>query len=159
MKKVAVKILEVLCVVSLCFFLVYITGNDTYSEASLPDVEKAVTESMNIDGLSKLKKNKIKDTFSFDFAGVAQCAYYASDEIMDVREILLIKLNEGVDGDDIVAVIEKRVNEKQELFDGYAPVEGALLKNHVLKKDSGFIFYAVGEDAGDALAVFNTAIK
>ncbi len=159
MKKVAVKILELACVVAICFFLVYVTGSDPYSEAKIEDVEKAVTASMNTDGLSKLKKNKTADTFAFDFSGIEGFSYYACDEIMDVREILIIKLKEDCDGEEILAAIEKRASEKQTLFEGYAPVEGDLLKNRILKKDSGYIFYAVGEDAAGGLASFLSAIK
>ena len=114
---------------------------------------------INIDSLSEIKKNKTKKEFGIDFQDIDSFAYYASDSIMTVDELLIIKLKEGAKADSITEKIETRVKDKQVLFEGYAPEQSALLKNYVLSAKNGFVFYAVGEGATDALITFIEVIR
>ena len=72
---------------------------------------------------------------------------------------MIIKLKEGYKADDTLEKIENRVKDKQVLFEGYAPEQSALLKNYVLTYKNGFIFYAVGDGATDALSTFISTIR
>ena len=72
---------------------------------------------------------------------------------------LIIKLKENAKADDITEKIEKRVKEKQILFEGYAPEQSAVLKNYDLSYSNGFIFYCVSEDSTDALIHFLASLK
>ena len=74
---------------------------------------------------------------------------------MDVREILIIKLKENQTSDEAIEKIEKRLKNKQTLFEGYAPEQSAMLKDYCLKQKAGFIFYAVHNDKETALSAFN----
>ena len=74
---------------------------------------------------------------------------------MDVREIIIIKLKDGASSDEAIQKIKKRLEEKQTLFEGYAPEQSAMLQNYVLKQKAGFVFYAVLTDKEAALSAFN----
>lgn len=157
MKRFSVRFFEIVCVVVLCFFISAMVADEEYSDKTVKEVEKTALSSINIDGLSLIKTNKIKEEFGFDFEGIEGCRYYASDSIMDVREFMIIKLKPDVKPNDVLDIIENRVKEKQILFDGYAPEESAMLKNYELKYQSGFVFYAVGKDSAEALKAFLSA--
>lgn len=158
MKKFSVRFFEILCVAVLCVFIVYMLSNDTYSDKTVKQVRENLISSIDIDGLSRIKSNKIKEEFGFDLNTMHGFCYYASDSIMDVRELMIIKLNEGEHPDAVMDIIEKRITEKQKLFDGYAPNESSLLKNYKLKYSDGFIFYAVGDFSAEALELFLSMI-
>lgn len=153
------RVIEIICVVFLVCFIFIISRDGNYSDKTVKQVVNAVSAEVNIDELSSFKKNKVKQEFGIDFAGVDSFAYYASDSIMNVDELLVIKLEEGVKADGLTEKIEKRVKDKQVLFEGYAPEQSALLKNYVLSVSHGFIFYAVGEEATDALILFIETIR
>ena len=85
--------------------------------------------------------------------------YFAkSDDVMDVREILIIKLKENQSAEDAIKKIEKRVSAKQTLFEGYAPEQSAMLKNYVLRQKAGFIFYCVLKESETAVSAFNKTL-
>lgn len=153
------RAIEIICVVFLVFFIFLISADDKYSDKTVKEVISAVSAEVDMEDLTSFKKNKVKEEFGVEFDGVDSFAYYASDSIMTVDELLVIKLKEGVKADDILEKIETRVNDKQVLFEGYAPEQSALLKDCQLTHKNGFIFYAVGEDAADALAVFLSAVR
>ena len=153
------RVIEIICVVFLVCFIFVISADDKYSNKTVDDVVNAVSVEVNMEALTSYKKNKVKQEFGIDFSGIDSFAYYASDAVMTVDEFLVIKLKEGVKGDAIAEIIESRVKDKQVLFEGYAPEQSALLKKYVLTYKNGFIFYAVGEDATDALATFLQVIK
>lgn len=158
MRKFTVRFFEIICVVALCAFISYMVGSEDYSEKTVKEIRENIISSIDIDGLSRIKSNKIKEEFGFDFDTMEGYCYYASDSVMDVRELMIIKLKKDEKPDSVLEIIEKRVKQKQALFDGYAPEESALLKNYKLKYSGGFIFYAVGKDSADALNIFLSAI-
>ena len=153
------RLIEIICVVFLVCFIFAISADDNYSGKTVTDVVDAVSPEVNMDALTSFKKNKVKQEFGIDFVGVDSFAYYASDSIMTVDELLIIKLEEGVKADEIMEKIESRVKDKQILFEGYAPEQSALLKKYVLADKNGFIFYAVGSESADALRIFISTVK
>lgn len=153
------RIYEIICVVALIIFIAFMSAESVYSDKTAAEVAESVTQSYDVSELSQIKRNKIKEDFGIDFVGVDSFVYYASDSIMNVDELMIIKLKEDVKPEEISERIEKRVKDKQVLFEGYAPEQSALLKEYVLTEDKGFIFYAVGEDAREAYAAFKSSIR
>ena len=153
------RVIEIICVVFLICFIFFISREDTLSDMTVQEVAEAVSVEINIDDLTSFKKNKIKKEFGIEFDGIDSYIYYASDSVMNVEELMIIKLKEGAKADSITEKIEARVKDKQVLFEGYAPEQSALLKNYVMSVSHGFIFYAVGEEATDALILFLETIR
>lgn len=153
------RIFEIVCVIALVIFIGFMSGESSYSDKTAAEVAETVTESYDVSELRHIKKNKIKEEFGIDFTLVDSFEYYASDSIMTVDELMIIKLKEEVRPEEISAKIEKRVTDKQTLFEGYAPEQSALLKEYVLTCDKGFIFYAVGKGADEALAAFKSSVR
>ena len=153
------RVIEIICVVFLVCFIFAISADDNYSDKTVDEVVNAVSPEVNMDALTSFKKNKVKQEFGIDFVGVDSFAYYASDSIMTVDELLIIKLEEGVKADEIMEKIESRVKDKQILFEGYAPEQSALLKKYSLTNKNGFIFYAVGSESADAQRIFISTVK
>ena len=152
------RVIEIICVVFLVCFIFAISADDNYSDKTVDEVVNAVSPEVNMDALTSFKKNKVKQEFGIDFVGVDSFAYYASDSIMTVDELLIIKLEEGVKADEIMEKIESRVKDKQILFEGYAPEQSALLKNYILIYQKGFIFYAVCDEWADTITLVTSYI-
>ncbi len=153
------RVLEIFCVVFLVIFIFVISYEGAYTDKTAKEIAKEVTSVVDVSELTSVNKRKIKQDFGIDFSQVESFVYYASESIMTVDELMIIKLNEGVNAESITETIEKRVQEKQVLFDGYAPEQSALLKNYIIDFDSGVIFYAVGQSATEAHQAFRAAVR
>lgn len=153
------RVLEIFCVVFLVIFIFVISYEGAYTDKTAKEIAKDITSVMDVSELTLVGKRKIKQDFGIDFSHIDSFVYYASESIMTVDELMIIKLNEGVNADSITETIEKRIKEKQVLFEGYAPEQSALLKDYVIDFDSGVIFYAVGQSAAEAYQAFRTAVR
>ena len=142
----------------LAVFIFNITQSEVYSEMTAKQMLSEVKESFSVEKLKSIKKNKLLEEFSFDFDTIDSFSYYASDSIMIVDELLIIKLKQEIKPDECERIITERLEEKLNLFEGYAPNESALLENYVLKSKSGFVFYAVGEEAQAAVEKFMSVV-
>lgn len=153
------RIFEIVCVIALVVFIAFMSVGSRYSDKTAEEVAQTVTETFDVSELKKIDKNKIREDFGIEFYGIDSFVYYASDSVMNVDELMVIKLKRDIKPDEIIEKIEKRVSEKQVLFAGYAPAQSALLNNYILKEDSSLIFYAVGENAGKAYAEFKSSVR
>lgn len=152
------RVIEIICVVFLVCFIFFVSREEPYSDKSVKDVVEAVSVEINLEDLKSYKKNKIQEEFGIELQDVDSCAYYASDSVMNVTELLVIKLKEGAKADSITEKIENRVKDKQVLFEGYAPEQSALLKKYILIYQKGFIFYAVCDEWADTTTLVTSYI-
>lgn len=152
------RIAEIVCLVILVIFIGVLSAEETASDKTAEEVGAAVSAQIDCEGLKQCTDLEIKKELSLSADSYDGIYYLKSDEIMDVREVLVIKLCEGQTSDEAVEKIKKRVSEKQTLFEGYAPTQSAMLQSYVLKIKAGFVFYAVAEDAQTALSAFNKTL-
>lgn len=154
------RVFEVICVVFLAVFILLMSIGDSYSDKTVDEVFEFLPQSAEFkENFQKIDKNKIREEFGIEFDGIDSYVYYASDSVMTVDELMIIKLKENAKADGIIGKIEKRVKDKQILFEGYAPEQSSLLKNYSLSHKDGFIFYCVSENSTDAMIYFLESLK
>lgn len=149
------RIAEIICIVILVVFIGFLSKEETTSDKTAKEVAKAVFSAVDTSGLKKQSKLQIKKELSLSVDSFDGMYFIKSDDIMDVREIIIIKLKDGASSDEAIQKIKKRLEDKQTLFEGYAPEQSAMLQNYVLKQKAGFVFYAVLTDKEAALSAFN----
>ena len=155
------RIKELLCVVVLVVFIVFLSGNSSISKASGNDVFKAVNAEIKISKTADIKKcnnQRIKKEFGFTHHDFEYIAYYASDSVMEVRELLIIKLRDKTQLDFVESAVRKRVDEKAKLFKGYAPEQSAMLDKYILEYKKGFVIYAVSDNPDKLISAFKKAL-
>ena len=153
-----IKIGEIVCVVLLAVFIMFISTSDDISDKTAKQVATEVIKVYDTEGLVSVEKKQLKKQLKLDANNFDGYYYYASESIMDVREVLIIKLKDMSDADEVLSLLESRISEKTTLFEDYAPEESALLKNHILISEGGFIYYAVGEDADEGSEAFKSSL-
>lgn len=149
------RIAEIICIVILVVFIGVLSREETASDKTVSEVAKAVSSAVDTKGLKKQSELQIKKELSLSSDSYDGFYFIRSDEIMDVREIIIIKLKDNQSSDEAIKKITKRVEEKKTLFEGYAPEQSAMLQSYVLKQKAGFIFYAVTDENETALSAFN----
>ena len=77
---------------------------------------------------------------------------------MDVRELLVVRLKDNSQAEPLMEVLQKRIEDKQTLFKGYAPEEEALLNGYVLQSARGVVLFAVCQNSERVLAAFKEAL-
>lgn len=149
------RIAEIICIVILLVFIGVLSADETASDKTVKEVAGAVISVVDTKGLSKQSEMQIKKELSLSAQSYDGIYFIKSDEVMDVREILIIKLKDNQSSDEVIEKIEKRIKNKQTLFEGYAPEQSAMLQNYVLKQKAGFVFYCVLSENETAVSAFN----
>ena len=88
------RIKEGVCFLVLLIFVILLMTQDKQSTAEPQAVFEAVQSAMDVDGLEVCKDERIKKEFGIDPRAFDFVGYFASDSIMEVREILLVHLSE-----------------------------------------------------------------
>lgn len=70
-----------------------------------------------------------------------------SEGVMDVEEVLLIKVKEETQAEDVEKSIEERLSVQKKNFEGYGAGQMKLLKNAVVETRGTYIFMAVSKNA------------
>lgn len=149
------RIAEIICIVILLLFIGVLSADETASDKTVKEVAGAVISAVDTKGLAKQSEMQIKKELSLSAKSYDGIYFIKSDDVMDVRELIIIKLKEDQSADEATEKIEKRIKEKQTLFEGYAPEQSAMLQNYILKQKAGFIFYCVLDDNEAAVSAFN----
>lgn len=149
------RIAEIVCIVILLVFIGILSAEETASDKTVKEVAGAVIASVDTKGLKKQSELQIKKELSLSADSYDGIYFTKSEDVMDVREILIIKLREDQSADETIEKLKKRMNDKQTLFEGYAPEQSAMLQSYVLKQKAGFIFCCVLEENQTAVSAFN----
>lgn len=142
----ALRFKEIICVILTAAFLFGVTREQPPSETSAAEMAAALLAVTDVSALHECKNAEFKREFLLnpnDYDGVA---YYASDSIMEVRELLVVRLADEQQGEALAERIRGRVQDKIALFDGYAPEQEALLDGYVLEHTRGFVLFAVCDE-------------
>ncbi len=154
----AVKFKEFLCVFVLVLFVVFLTRGTALSDKTAQEIFDSVSPYFDLTELSLCDKAKFKKETGFESGRFEDVLFYASDNVMQVREIIIVKLKDREQSQSLLTALEKRVSEKANLFKGYAPEQSAMLDSYVLEERGGFVFFAVCENPEFIVSTFRRSL-
>ena len=153
------RIKEILCVAVLLLFVLAMTGQKgRVSDASAADVGKAVSAAAGLAQLETRGGKAFQKEFGLDPQQFDGGYYAASDDVMEVRELLVVRLKDSAAATSLLEQLKQRVEQKIVLFEGYAAEQTALLKNYKLVQRGNFVLYTVCDAPSDAVRAFRAAL-
>lgn len=151
------KIIELLCVAALvAFIIVLLVSLSSGTQKSIKEISAPALKVLDISKMSKKSKNETAKTFEIDTDKAEGIVYYSNDNIMDVSEILIVKLKNPSDAKEFESAVEKRVTNQENLFKNYAPEQYALLQESIIETDGNVLFYCTAVNNKE---VYNTFKK
>lgn len=151
-------ICQLICVVLLVVFIGFSLSQEKEITKSATEIAQEITFVINTENLQSFDEARLTEQFGFNSDEFDSWAYYGSEDIMNVREILVIKLKEGADSQAVADIIDKRAEEKYNTFKDYDPTAASILDGRVIENKNGFIFYAADESAHAGLEAFLKSI-
>ncbi len=158
-RKKLIRLGEILCTLLLIAFVIYAGSGEKKSDTPFKDVHSAVISVCDPEGLIKGDTLAVKTQFGLDTEVITGFVYYHSESVMDVREILLISLDDLSLQKSFEEKIRSYAKEKQQIFESYAPREEEMLASHVLASKGGYILFYVGNDPQTVASEFNRAVS
>lgn len=149
---------EIVCVLFLAVFIFFITRGSGKSSKSAQEIFEEVSPSMDISELQECNSVRFKKEFGLNVNDFGSVVYYASDSVMQVKELLVVCLASDEQKDLLMETLESRVEEKCKLFEGYAAEQSALLEKYLLEEKAGVVIFAVCDDSAVLKQAFENAV-
>lgn len=141
------NIIELACVAALIVFVIcLIISLSAGTDKSIEQISQTSVKYATELKMKKKSANTAAKTFGFDAKKAEGVVYYCNDSIMDVSELLIVKLKNSSDAKDFEQAIQNRVNNQENLFKNYAPEQYALLQNSIIECDANTVFYCTAEN-------------
>ena len=115
-----------------------------------------------IPSVAELEKKDMADaakTFAYDESMVDEGIYYSVDDIMNVNELLIVRVEDDDKRQSVREAVEKYLEEKTAAFDGYGTNQFGLLSSTVLTEKGEYLFFGVSEDVLEWETEFLKCIK
>lgn len=152
------RIAELLCVAAAVVFIVFSLAINAETTKTAEEISVGITQKVDYSSLKKRDTKFFRKTFDISADEFDGIVYYSSDNVMDVSEILVIKLSGSSDSENTMKMLEKYVDSRYKIFAAYAPEQGEMLKNRILKKSGNVIFMYIGKDSEAAMDAFNKTV-
>lgn len=140
-------------------YLVILLGGNAVSTAEFADVEKAVLAQTDTANMVKAENQMVKRLYGLDPNEFEGCRLYYPASNMDAEELLLIKLRDPVQGEQVRDAMESRLQTQKNSFEGYGIEQFDLLSNCcVLQVRGNYALFAVSQTHSDVLRAFEDAL-
>ena len=117
------------------------------STKSFTQVEKAVEASLDTSNLKQVDVQGLKRYYGLNSADYEGVMLYSSQVSMSTEEVLLIKVKNEKQVQQVKDAVQKRLDNRKKDFDGYAPEQVKLIEQAQLSVRGKFIFLAVAPKA------------
>ena len=144
LNKRILNIAEVLVLAGIAVFVVLVLRQGFFREISMEQIRMALEQQPGIEELS-LKGDAL--TRSCFEVVPSSYIYYKSDDIMDVRELLIAKAQDDTEMEILQEAVQKRLDRQIDIFTGYGTDQIDLLQHALSTQMGDYCFYAVGDEA------------
>lgn len=124
------------------------------STKSFEQIEKSVESALDTENLKKADVQGLKRYYGLNGADYEGVMLYTSVASMSTEEVLLIKVKDESQMQRVKEAVQKRLENRKNDFDGYAPEQVKLIEQAQLTVRGKFIFLAVAPKAESYKDVF-----
>ncbi len=139
---------EIICVILLLGFIVFLfIWHSGETKKTAEELASPVLEITDASEMTRKSEEDAAEAFGFDLSKTEGVVYYRNDNIMDVSELLIVKLNDKTDSDEFKSAVESYVADRKNLYKNYAPQQFALLENCIIDSNGNTLFYCTSKNA------------
>lgn len=152
--EIAKYVVAVVIIVYIVLLMIYTSG----STKSYSEIEKAVESALDKDNLKKADGQGLKRYYGLNSADYDGVMLYTSESSMSAEEVLLIKVKNEGQMKRVKEAVEKRLENRKNDFEGYAPKEVQLLQQSQLSVRGKFLFLAIAPRAEEYKEIFSKSL-
>ena len=139
-------ILQYVIMAALLVFMILMLTRGNSRVVPIEEIRSTMTSIPSVAELTEKDMNDAGKVFAFDADLVDEGIYYRVDDIMNVNELLIVRIEDDDSRDTVHEAIETYLKSKTESFDGYGTNQFGLLSSGVVSEKGQYLFFGVGED-------------
>lgn len=153
----AVRIVLVIALTAAIIFFVFMNDRKI-STKEAGEVMAAIEPVVKTEKMEKTSERFFKKYYGLNPADYDGIIYYAPVTNMDAEELLIVKLKDLDQADEVLDAIEERADTKTNTFEGYAPEQYELCRDRIIDRQGNYILFVVGEDAEKIDSAYRDAL-
>lgn len=153
-----IGILKYILLLLLLVFIVKLLSSGDISKAKPETVAETVTKALDMKELSQADNRMVKRLYGLNVNDYAGVFLYVSDSNMKVEELLIVKLKDTGQSEQVEAAVNTRLESQLASFEGYGPEQCKLLNDHVLDIKGNYILYVVNKKSKGADKAFQKSL-
>lgn len=128
------------------------------SDAAFADVETAVVTAARFEAAQEGDGQMLRRLYGLDPSAYEDFVLYYPATNMGAEELLLVKLADMSQKDDVLAAIESRLATQLHTFEGYGPDQVAMLEAAAVEDGGNYILFVSSANADTAAGAFADAL-
>ena len=146
-------------VIAFALVLILFASQNKISKASLKDVSAATVKAVNVKKMQKGNDSTFKRLYGLNSADYDGVFLYWPLSNMDAEEMLIVKLKDVSQQEQVKEAIAARLETQKKSFDGYGVEQYALLtESSTVDVQGNYILFVVGSEYQAADAAFKQAL-
>ena len=140
-------------------FLITMFSQNRISTAAPETVLEAVTSKLDMSEMQEANNRMIKRLYGLNPDDYESCVLYYPTTNMGAEELLIVKLSDMSQQDEVRIAVEKRLDTQKTSFDGYGVNQYDMLtKNSVIEIRGNYILFVVHPASAAAAQAFLNAL-
>lgn len=152
-------IVQLVIMAGLLAFIILMVTSGNAKEVDMSEIEKQMKTDATVTAMEQKDMAEAARNFSFNVDLIDEGVYWRMDDIMDVNELLIVKVADDTNRQEVISAVEKYLEEKTNAFDGYGTNQFALLSDAIMNEKGEYYFFGVSEDAAQWEAEFLDCIR
>lgn len=138
-------------VIGYIVLLTVFTGGST---KPFQEIEQGVEDSIDKSKLNKSDMQALKRYYGLNAADYVGTMLYTSESTMSTEEVLLIKVKDNRQMQQVMGAVEKRIESRKNDFEGYSPKQMQLLEEAQISVRGKYLFMAISPSAEEYKAAY-----
>ena len=158
-KQIGMGILKwVLLALMAGFVLFGALSRGTGSRTPYHQVEEAVLDGLDLSRMTPGDNQMIRRLYGLDPADYEGVTLYYPSTNMGTDELLLVKLSDTAQQEDVKTAMEQRIQSQMDVFEGYAPAQYAALEQGIVEVRGNYLLLIVSEQQESVRQAFLSAL-
>lgn len=141
------EIMKYVMVIVIVAYIVLLMLYTSGSTKPFPQIQKAVEKVLDTGNLAKADVQGLKRYYGLNSADYEGVMLYTAKASLSAEEVLLIEVKNDSQVKSVKAAIQKRLKNRKNDFEGYAPKEAQMIDQAQLSIRGKYIFLAVSPKA------------
>lgn len=152
------NILKYFMVLVFIGYIVFLLSRESADDVPIKTLEENTLAVISQEGMDKGTTQDLKRFYGLNVQDLDGAALYIPNDIMSVDELLIVKMKDESQAEQIEAAAEQRLETQKTSFEGYGVNQTKLLNAAILDTRGKYFLFVVSKDADKALEAFKKSL-
>ena len=153
-----INILKYAMVVVFISYIALLVSQENTDDVPVKTISQNMLKVTNTDGMSQGTTQDLKKYYGLNANDYDGVMLYIPDDVMSVNEILVVKLKNQEQANEVEQAVKKRLKTQKSSFEGYGVNQTKLLNSAITETKGNYVMMVISEDAEKIFEAFKNSI-